>query len=357
MTEKKTYSGQADTLRQRAEDVFREKAAGMPENVEALSPDEVRQALHELRVHQIRLEMQNEELSRMQAELEASRARYFDLYDLAPIGYFTLSEAGLIMEVNLTAANMLGVARGALVKQPLTRFILPEDRDIYCRRRKLLFETGAPQMCEMRMVKKDAAPFWAQMEARLAQNAEGAPVCRAVMSDITARKRVEAELQQVHDELEHRVTERTVALRRANEERRTDIINRKRVEEIMRRTEENFRRSLDDSPLGVRIVTLEDETIYANQAILDIYGYDSVEELRTTSIKNRYTPQSYAEFKIRRGKRKGDDGPSEYEISIVRKNGEVRHLQVFRKEILWDGERRFQVVYQDITARKQAEEE
>ncbi|MBU2233941.1 PAS domain S-box protein, partial [Patescibacteria group bacterium] len=357
MTEKKTYSGQADTLRQRAEDVFREKAAGMPENVEALSPDEVRQALHELRVHQIRLEMQNEELSRMQAELEASRARYFDLYDLAPIGYFTLSEAGLIMEVNLTAANMLGVARGALVKQPLTRFILPEDRDIYCRRRKLLFETGAPQMCEMRMVKKDAAPFWAQMEARLAQNAEGAPVCRAVMSDITARKRAEAELQQVHDELEHRVTERTVALRRANEERRTDIINRKRVEEIMRRTEENFRRSLDDSPLGVRIMTIEGETIYANRAILDIYGYDSVEELRTTSIKNRYTPQSYAEFEIRREKRKGDDGPSEYEISIVRKNGEIRHLQVFRKEVLWDVERQFQLIYQDITERKRAEQE
>jgi PAS domain S-box-containing protein len=202
------------TLRQRAEEAFREKAAGMPENVAALSPDEVRQTLHELRVHQIELEMQNDELRRAQGELEASRVRYFDLYDLAPIGYFTVSEAGLIMEVNLTAANMLGVTRGSLVKQPLTRFILSEDRDIYYRHRKLLFETGAPQMCEMRMVKKDAAPFWAQMEARLAQNAEGAPVCRAVVSDISARNRVEVELQQVRDELEHRVTERTEALRR-----------------------------------------------------------------------------------------------------------------------------------------------
>ena len=78
--------------------------------------------LHDLRVHQIELEMQNEELRRTQADLEASRARYFDLYDLAPVGYFTISERGLILEANLTAATLLGVARGALIKQPLTRF-------------------------------------------------------------------------------------------------------------------------------------------------------------------------------------------------------------------------------------------
>jgi PAS domain S-box-containing protein len=136
-----------------------------------------------------------------------------------------------------------------------------------------------------------------------------------------------------------------------------DITSRKQAEEALRRSEENFRRSLDDSPLGVRIVTIEGETIYANRAILDIYDFDSIEELKTTPTKNRYTPQSYAEFKIRREKRKGDDdGPYEYEISIVRKKGEVRHLQVLRKEILWNGERQFQTIYRDITERKQVEE-
>ncbi|MGA3209612.1 MAG: PAS domain S-box protein [Syntrophales bacterium] len=129
---------------------------------------------------------------------------------------------------------------------------------------------------------------------------------------------------------------------------------RKRNEEALRRTEENFRRSLDDSPLGIRIVTIEGETIYANRAILDIYSY---EDLKTTPLKKRYTPESYAEHKIRRRKRKrGDYVPSEYEISIIRKDGEVRNLQVYRKEILWDGERQFQVTYQDITDRKRAEE-
>ena len=130
--------------------------------------------LHELRVHQIELEMQNEELRRTQAELDAARARYFDLYDLAPVGYCTLTEKGLILEANLTAATLLGVARGALVKQPITRFILKEDQDIYYLHRKQLFETGEPQACELRMLKKDGTTFWAHLPATAAQDADGA---------------------------------------------------------------------------------------------------------------------------------------------------------------------------------------
>lgn len=98
-------------------------------------------------------------------ELEASRARYFNLYDLAPVGYCTLNEKGLILEANLTAANMLGLTRGTLVKKLISRFILKEDQDIYYHHRKQLFETGVPQACELRMVKKDGTKFWVRMEA------------------------------------------------------------------------------------------------------------------------------------------------------------------------------------------------
>jgi PAS domain S-box-containing protein len=137
-----------------------------------------------------------------------------------------------------------------------------------------------------------------------------------------------------------------------------NVTERKRAEETLRRSEENFRRSLDSSPLGVRIVTEEGETIYANQAILDIYGYDCIEELQTTPVKKRYTPESYAEFQIRMEKRKrGDYTPSEYDLCIVKKDGEVHHLQVFRKAVLWNGEKQFQVIYQDITEGKLAEQE
>jgi len=132
---------------------------------------------------------------------------------------------------------------------------------------------------------------------------------------------------------------------------------RQAAEEKLRRNEENFRRSLDDSPLGVRIVSEDGETIYTNRALLDIYGYDDVEELRRRSTEDRYTPESYAAFRERRDKRRrGEETPGEYEIAIVRKDGEVRHLRVFRKPILWDGVSRYQVLYNDITEQKRAEE-
>jgi PAS domain S-box-containing protein len=184
-------------LRQRAEALADERAGEMPENLEVLSPEVARRALHELRVHQIELEMQNEELRRMQEELEGSRARYFDLYDLAPVGYFTLSEQGLILEANLTGAKLLGVARGALVKQPLSRFVLREDQDIYYLHRKALLETGAPQAWELRMLKDDAAPFWVRVEATTAVGPDGVSVCRAVVSDIAETKRA-VQLIQTH---------------------------------------------------------------------------------------------------------------------------------------------------------------
>jgi len=180
-------------LRKRAEALAGERAGERPEDLEAPPLEVALRALHELRVHQIELEMQNEELRRTQQELEASRERYFDLYDLAPVGYLTLSEKGLILEANLTAAKLLGVARSALVKQPLSRFILPADQDIHYQHRKQLLATAAPQSWELRLLRKAAEPFWARVEATTAQDSDGASAWRAVVSDITERKFQEKE--------------------------------------------------------------------------------------------------------------------------------------------------------------------
>ena len=129
MNKKETRLGGAADLRKKAEKITREKAALPPGNIEKKSPAEINRMLHELQVHQVELELQNEELFRAQAELDVAGARFFDFYDLAPVGYFTLSEKGLILEANLTAAKMLGVVRRELVSQPLSNFILPEDME------------------------------------------------------------------------------------------------------------------------------------------------------------------------------------------------------------------------------------
>ncbi len=172
-----------------------QKAAQSPKNPEFPSTEETAQILHELRVHQIELEMQNEELRRAQAQIEADRERYFDLYDLAPVGYCTLSEQGLLLEANLTAATLLGVARGVLVKLPISRFILGDDQNLFYQFRRKLFETGEPQECELRLVKPDGATFWARLTASVARGSRDAPVCRVVLSDITQRKQAEEALR------------------------------------------------------------------------------------------------------------------------------------------------------------------
>ena len=183
----------AAALRQRAETIFWEKSELSSEELKAMTPDAMRQTLHELGVHQIELEMQNEELRRMQVTLDAARARYFDLYNLAPMGYLTLSETKLILEANITAATLLGAVRDSLLQQPLSRFIQKEDQDIWYLHHKQLLATRKPQACDLRLVRNDGTPFWAHLTAILAQEADGAPVCRVTLIDITERKRAEAE--------------------------------------------------------------------------------------------------------------------------------------------------------------------
>ena len=186
MNSKNNLPDDAAVLREQAEEIIRAKAE-RPEDFDALSQEEKRDIFHELRVHQIELQMQNEELRMAQVELDAERARYFDLYDLAPVGYCTVSEQGLILKANLTATTLLGVARTTMIKQRFSQFIHKEDRDIYYLHRKQLFEAGTPQAYELRMLKSDGTVFWARLEAITATDSDGASVCRVIISDISER--------------------------------------------------------------------------------------------------------------------------------------------------------------------------
>lgn len=155
------------------------------------TPKRLLQALQE---HQIELEAQNKELLRAHDELEASQRLYSDLYDLAPVGYCTLSDSGLILQANLTAANLLGVAREDLVMQQIGCFILPNDYDSYLRHSQQLFATGEQHSCDLQMVKSDGTIFWAHLRSLGIQGADGKRVCHMALTDIGERKRTEEAL-------------------------------------------------------------------------------------------------------------------------------------------------------------------
>jgi len=193
--------------------------------LDAISPEDIRRLIHELRVHQIELEMQNEELRHTHYELEMVHARYFDLYDMAPVGYITLNPDGVIQEVNLTATAILRVPRSDLIRYALSQFIVLEDQDTYYLYRKQLAKTHEARVCELRMLRSDHSPLWVQLETTVAYDAAGeATVYRMVMSDITKRVQAEVALRELNATLEQRIDERTADLRMSEEQiRHTNV--------------------------------------------------------------------------------------------------------------------------------------
>ena len=183
-------------LRQRAEKEL-DIEARSTELFSEMSPEKMKGHLHELQVHQMQLKMQNEELRRIQGELEKTRDKYSHLYDFAPIGYFTVNQKGVIDEANLTIASMLGVERSALIGQPFTRFVLRDDQNGFYKHRQRLLETEAPQSCELRLVKKDGDAFYAHLECTvITKKGDDGKQIRAAVGDVTERKRAEEALRE-----------------------------------------------------------------------------------------------------------------------------------------------------------------
>ena len=167
------------------------------DDLSGLSPKDMAGLIHELRVHQIELKMQNEELRRIQDELETARNRYSHLYDFAPVGYFTVNDNGIVAEANLTATTLLGMDRAVLIGSPFSRFILHADQDIFYLHRKQLLETKKPQTCRLRLVRKDGSQFYANLECIVVEEGDDCPKqIRIVVSDITELMNLEDQLRQ-----------------------------------------------------------------------------------------------------------------------------------------------------------------
>jgi PAS domain S-box-containing protein len=134
-------------LRRRAEERLRKRER--PERDRPRTGDATQRLLHELQVHQIELEMQNEELMLSRAEMEASLDRYSELYDFAPVGYFTLDPAAKILQVNLTGARLLGMERAQLVNTRFELFVSESDRPVFNAFLTKAFESRAKESCEV----------------------------------------------------------------------------------------------------------------------------------------------------------------------------------------------------------------
>ena len=176
-------------LRARAEKwlaTTRREVARMP-------ADDVPKLVHELQVHQIELEMQNEALRKTQLELEAARDRYADLFDFSPSAYLTLSLQGEILEANLSAGELLGLEPHRLLHQKFTRFVPPEAQDALYLFSRLVFNSDTRQSGELELVNAQARRLFVHVEA--VRDATGPRrQCRFTFNDISERKRMERSL-------------------------------------------------------------------------------------------------------------------------------------------------------------------
>lgn len=174
--------------------------------------------IQELRIHQIELEMQNEELRRTQRELQASQQQYRNLYDFAPVGYLTLDPGGLILQINVKGAILLGYDREDLIGKPISGLVFDEDRSLHSVCLEGATQAGTPQNCDLRM-RREHTYFYAHLEITPVHDGQGrVQNLGLAFFDITDRKRMEEELRNSRSELEKRVEERTAGLNAALKE-------------------------------------------------------------------------------------------------------------------------------------------
>src|SRR5664279_1472012 len=180
-----TLAPTAAELRRRAEECRREQRPGTGQ---APTDADTQRLVHELQVHQVELEMQNEELQKARDSMEAGLEKFSDLYDFAPVGFLTIDREGTIREANLTSASLLGIERSRLVNRRLGSCLSSADLPAFIAFLTRVFESKARQFCEVTLLKEVKPPVVVRIEATVTASGQE---CRAVLDDITEQKRAE----------------------------------------------------------------------------------------------------------------------------------------------------------------------
>ena len=305
------------SLYQRAEAALGQRVSQSPEQFAALSPAQAQRTLHDLQVHQVELEMQNEELRRKQVELDESLARYVNFYDLAPVGYCTVTEEGLIRESNLTTSTLLNVPRSELIKQSITRFIFNDDQDSYYKHRRKLIDADGPLSVELRLLKRDGAPFWAHLEVAKVKEGEGGSEMRLVIKDITERKN---------------------------------------VEECLRASEAQYRSLAEWTPESI-IIHGEGKMLFVNPAAIKMLGATCASDLVGKPILDLIHPdfRKIVSQRLDKNAKPGGKSPMQ-EQKLFKRDGSVIDVEVQGMRVNFNGKPAVHAAMRDITERKHSEE-
>jgi PAS domain S-box-containing protein len=224
----KKPSNQADTLNLRHQAELKLKELSIPASLPRTEADTNR-LLHELQVHQIELELQNAELQGARDKVETLLETYLDLYDFAPVGYFSVDEQGLIMEVNLTGATLLGVERARLIKQHLQSFVAPPSRAGLLAFFKKVFSSSGKQVCEIPLLNERGISFWTDFQVTPAVSLrDGRKWCRIAISDLTKLKQ------------EQEARQRLEIMAVANQKLKREIVHRQKVEVSLKKSEAHY---------------------------------------------------------------------------------------------------------------------
>jgi PAS domain S-box-containing protein len=199
----KMNAEEAFLLRQKAEEMLEKKAKAKAIRIRkakktALNEGDIQKLLHELDVHQIELEMQNDELKKARDASKKSNDKYAEIYEFAHTGYFTLSKEAAISELNLTGAKMLGLERGYLLNKSFIQYVTLDTKFIFNEFINKLFNSKIKEKCEIRLIVKSDQARSVLVEGIVSEDEQK---CLVTVVDITKNKRTEQILKLKVDEI------------------------------------------------------------------------------------------------------------------------------------------------------------
>ena len=341
-------------LRLRAEELLRRHI----NDLRAPSPQEVQELVHELEVHRIELEMQNQELREAQQGLEQARDRYADLYDFAPQGYVTLDARGIVREINLTAARMLGKERARLVGYPFITHVEAADRPVARGHLRQCSQGHEKVTSEVRLAIKGAEPIIVQLFSVAAQGpADGQTLYRSAITDITELKQTQQELQQSKDGLKIRVREKTADLAKTVDSLQEQVNERIAAEEATRQSEQRYRLLFELSPDGI-LLAVGGKIRMINQAGAALLGAKSSEKLVGKDVMGFVHPDSLevARRRLRRlVEERQPTAPGE--LKLIRIDGSIVYCEASSAPVTHEGQPAFLTVFHDVTERRRLQKE